>query len=113
MLTKTSCHRVLTTHASLAPLINGLQAIVPADFPLSVEEIPTLATIFPRLGKEVESDPFLPHIPLPRRGMQDVLLYLHSSGSTGFPKPIPCTNQTILAWNAFCEWFQYTTIERD
>lgn len=99
MLQKTSCHRILTTHASLSPLFTSIKSLIPADFPISIEEIPTLAQCYPHLGKETQKDIFVPYpTSQMRREMDDVVLYLHSSGSTGFPKPIPQTNKTALHW---------------
>jgi hypothetical protein len=99
MLQKISCHRVLTTRASLSPLLAGIMSLTPTDFPFSIEEIPTLAQCYPYLGRETYSDIFVPYPALEKpQGMDDVILYLHSSGSTGFPKPIPQTNTTVLHW---------------
>ena len=99
MLQKVSCHRVLTTHASLSPLLTGVTSLIPTDFLLSVEEIPTLAQCYPYLGRETYNDTFVPYPALQRpQGMDDVILYIHSSGSTGLPKPIPQTNTTALHW---------------
>ncbi|KZT19307.1 hypothetical protein NEOLEDRAFT_976969 [Neolentinus lepideus HHB14362 ss-1] len=33
--------------------------------------------------------------------MDDICMYLHSSGSTGFPKAIPQMNKAILDWCSF------------
>lgn len=99
MLQKISCHRVLTTHASLSPLLAGITSLTPTDFPVSIEEIPTLAQCYPYLGRETYSDTFVPYPVLQGpQGMNDVILYIHSSGSTGLPKPIPQTNTTVLHW---------------
>jgi acyl-CoA synthetase (AMP-forming)/AMP-acid ligase II len=99
MLQKISCHRVLTTRASLSLLLAGITSLTPTDFPFSIEEIPTLAQCYPHLGRETYIDIFVPYPALEKpQGMDDVILYLHSSGSTGFPKPIPQTNTTVLHW---------------
>ncbi|KZT23998.1 putative aminoadipate reductase [Neolentinus lepideus HHB14362 ss-1] len=103
MLSKTSCHRILTTSAFLQPLLEGCKAEFAANsHDLHVEEIPTLAQAFPKLGLESKSDPFQPYPALEYEPvMDDVCLYLHSSGSTGFPKPIPQTNKSVLHWCSF------------
>jgi acyl-coenzyme A synthetase/AMP-(fatty) acid ligase len=99
MLQKISCHRVLTTRASLSPLLAGIMSLTPTDFPFSIEEIPTLAQCYPYLGRETYNDTFVPYPASQKpQGMDDVILYIHSSGSTGFPKPIPQTNTTVLHW---------------
>jgi acyl-CoA synthetase (AMP-forming)/AMP-acid ligase II len=99
MLQKTSCHHILTTRASLAPLLTSITSLIASDFTLLIEEIPTLVYCYPHLGKETHSDPFVLYpVSKSPRDMDDVILYLHSSGSTGFPKAIPQTNRTVLHW---------------
>jgi acyl-coenzyme A synthetase/AMP-(fatty) acid ligase len=99
MLQKISCHRVLTTRASLSPLLASITSLTPADFPFSIEEIPTLAQCYPYLGRETYNDTFVPYPALQKpQDMDDVILYIHSSGSTGLPKAIPQTNTTVLHW---------------
>ncbi|KAF7305562.1 PKS-PP domain-containing protein [Mycena chlorophos] len=60
-------------------------------------ELPTLAQMYPLLGRETLEDPFIVY---PRSGkvlLEDVAIYLHSSGSTGFPKPIPMSHRTCVS----------------
>ncbi|KAK0201032.1 putative aminoadipate reductase [Desarmillaria ectypa] len=68
---------------------------------LSVFELPSLDSIFPKLGSETRSDPFTPYVSTMRSLLTDVAFYLHSSGSTGFPKTIPQTQTSILHWCSF------------
>lgn len=76
-----------------------IASVIDKEYTLSIEEIPTLAQIFPRLGSEVVNDPFVPYpAPNPLRALDDIVMYIHSSGSTGFPKPIKQTNEIILEW---------------
>ncbi|KZP33045.1 acetyl-CoA synthetase-like protein [Athelia psychrophila] len=99
MLERSACHRVIITHASLGPLLRDVRELLPTDFPLAVEEIPTLSQCYPHLSNEVENDTFVPY-PASQEGRSpdDLLFYLHSSGSTNFPKPIPQTDRTALSW---------------
>lgn len=101
MLEKSGCHRIITTESSLGDLMNEIRALKPHDFSLSIEEAPALAQCFPNLGHEIANHEF---VPLPPRSkplqIDDLIFYLHSSGSTGFPKPIAQTNRTILGWCA-------------
>ncbi|EPQ57812.1 acetyl-CoA synthetase-like protein [Gloeophyllum trabeum ATCC 11539] len=103
MLEKTSCHRLLTNASILQPLIDGCNTEFTAKgYELHIEEIPTLSQAYPKLGEESAADPFVEYPPLEYEpAMDDVCLYLHSSGSTGFPKPIPQTHRTILHWCSF------------
>lgn len=98
MLEKSGCKRVLTTATSLGPLIAQIKALAPSDA-LIFDDAPTGAQCYPHLGKETRSEPFTPYpafqTPL---DLDQVLFYLHSSGSTGFPKPVPQTSRTLLGW---------------
>ncbi|KAF8154594.1 hypothetical protein B0H34DRAFT_783744 [Crassisporium funariophilum] len=105
LLNDTSCHRLITTRETLQPLINDIQTELSSSqpsFTLSIEEVPLLSDIFPKLGCERLEDPFEPYPSAAvRPSMNDLLLYLHSSGSTGFPKSIPHTYKAMLHWAHF------------
>lgn len=101
LLRVSSCHRIIATCVTLAPLLTGLQkhiAEVDPDFTLKVEELPTLAQIYPNIGVEKTDHPFQPY---PAESFTDspdeIGLYLHSSGSTGFPKAIGQTHRALRA----------------
>ncbi|KAJ7617794.1 hypothetical protein FB45DRAFT_932692 [Roridomyces roridus] len=93
LLQASSCHHIVATRVTLAPLLSRLeQHIAEADpeFTLSVDEVPSLAQLYPNLGVETPECAFQPYPegnahPEP----DDLLMYIHSSGSTGFPKAIP------------------------
>ena len=65
---------------------------------LTIDELPSLQQIFPDFGPsgdaKVHPFPAAEKRPAP----EDIVLYLHSSGSTGFPKPIPQRQVTVLEW---------------
>ncbi|KAI9573382.1 hypothetical protein HD554DRAFT_864833 [Boletus coccyginus] len=73
---------------------------------LQIEDAPTLTDAPPYLGKEMGSAAFVSYPKAKERPLQNDILYyllaghqinyLHSSGSTGFPKPIPITNLTVV-----------------
>lgn len=99
MLVKTNCHRIITTNASLRVLMNEVKTLKPADWELTIEDAPTVAQCYPHLGHETAADPFTPYPePATQLDLDTVFLYIHSSGSTGFPKPIASTTRTILSW---------------
>ncbi|KZP19238.1 acetyl-CoA synthetase-like protein [Athelia psychrophila] len=101
MLQKSGCHRVLSSHASLGVIVAQIAALVPPEHSLSIQEVPTLAQCYPALGHETASDAFTPYpAPSVPPEKDEVVLILHSSGSTGHPKPIPHTNRAILGWCA-------------
>ena len=106
LLRDTSCHRLIATKETLKPLINEIEALASCDasYPLSIEEVPSLSQIYPKLGHETLEDTFEPCPEGPRASMDDILLYLHSSGSTGLPKSIPQTSLSLVHWASFREF---------
>ena len=105
---KSSSHHLVATCETLRDLIEDVKVEVFAKDPtyeLSIEELPALDVIFPRLGVEVENDPFIPYPNLEKRpSISDVCMFLHSSGSTGLPKTIPQTHKTLLNWAGSCKF---------
>ncbi|KAJ7085159.1 putative nonribosomal peptide synthetase [Mycena belliarum] len=128
LLSGTGAHRLMTTKSSLAHLVDDVAAESSAQTPpyeLSIDEIPLLGDIYPHLGRETLEHAFVPY-PEPEEitSMDDVVLYLHSSGephpsfppwklklrtpgSTGFPKVIPWTHRTMIHYASLdlvAEW---------
>lgn len=104
LLKETSCHRLLATTTTLHCLIEEIRGTLLStdpDFAVVTEEVPSLLEIYPKLGHEVEQDPFELYPAGPRPSLDDIGIYLHSSGSTGLPKSIPETFRTIVHWAAF------------
>lgn len=99
LLTKTGCHRILTTGSSLITLMKEVSDLVPADFPLIIHETPTLMQCYPELGQETAEHPFIayPHTITPQ-SPDEVIMYQHSSGTTGIPKPVPHTSRNMIGW---------------
>ncbi|KAF8834980.1 acetyl-CoA synthetase-like protein, partial [Paxillus ammoniavirescens] len=88
MMKKTNCSRIVTLDHAHHGLIDGIREELP-DRELIIDELPPLTYAFPKLGNESESDPFDPYPAAPSRPDLDrPAIYIHSSGSTGFPKPI-------------------------
>ncbi|KAI6017886.1 putative aminoadipate reductase, partial [Pisolithus marmoratus] len=105
LLKKTNCHRLISTQGSLGSLISGIKEEIaaPGDKPydLQINEPPTLATVYPYMSEETVNSPFAPY-PKGEINNDDVMFYMHSSGSTGFPKPIPITH---LIGKHYCNLF--------
>ncbi|EIW80241.1 acetyl-CoA synthetase-like protein [Coniophora puteana RWD-64-598 SS2] len=107
MMKKTSCTRILTlshTHSELLHAIDTERASQSLQ-PATTTEIPTLAQLFPHLGHETSSHPFTQHPgpyppPNARPDVDTPAMYMHSSGSTGFPKPIAHTFRIQIQWLA-------------
>ncbi|EIW76878.1 acetyl-CoA synthetase-like protein [Coniophora puteana RWD-64-598 SS2] len=104
MMTKVSSHHVLATPDVARTLIRDvkreLEVSTISDYPLHVVNAPELGLVYPQLfaedasGSPVEDYPTVAKRP----ALSDIMLYLHSSGSTGHPKSIPQTYQTSLGW---------------
>ncbi|KAJ3917166.1 hypothetical protein F5877DRAFT_91368 [Lentinula edodes] len=90
LLRKSSAHRLLATHATLSGLIDDIKSEIQSGGPyvLNIEETPNLQEVFPYLAKETLEHPFDPPVRTFTPKDNDTALYLHSSGSTGFPKPV-------------------------
>ncbi|KAF5322455.1 hypothetical protein D9619_001794 [Psilocybe cf. subviscida] len=103
MLKEVSCHKLLTTQETLKSIVTEVVELLEKDnYALEVIEMPPLFEIFPHLGSETAADPFeeYPKAAV-RPGLDDAMLYLHSSGSTGFPKSIKETYRIFCHWAAF------------
>lgn len=101
MMKDTSCHRLLTTQQTLHSLVEDIQgqlSVSDPDYGLKIDEVPSLSLVFPKLGKEQANDAFEEYPTGPRRSLTDVVLYIHSSGSTGLPKTIPQRLETMNDW---------------
>ncbi|KAG1846284.1 putative aminoadipate reductase [Suillus subluteus] len=105
MMQKTRCHCLIMTQHSLASLIDGVKAglvsSVTQTNQLQIDEIPALNHLYPMLVSGTPNETIVlyssPLAGLPS-SENDILFYLHTSGSTGFPKPIPITNLTAIHW---------------
>ncbi|KAJ6473849.1 putative aminoadipate reductase [Mycena sanguinolenta] len=104
LLRATSCHRIIATGTTLAALITAVKqhvTEVDPNFALDVEEIPLLSEVYPNLGVETTECSFQPYLPSNQSltsSPDDIALYMHSSGSTGFPKAIAQTNRAVMEW---------------
>ncbi|KAG6877487.1 putative NRPS-like protein biosynthetic cluster [Termitomyces sp. T32_za158] len=103
LLTKTSCRRLLTTYAYLKPLIDSIKSYITGTpfNELRIEEMPSIALIYPYLAHETAEHLFQPYPPaIQQPTRDDICLYLHSSGSTGNPRPIRIAHSFWLDWQA-------------
>lgn len=103
LVKESSCHRVLATRETLKSLVTDVEAQLAAENPtyeLCFEEMPALNTVYPRLGKESLEHPFESYPTGPRPSLDDINIYLHSSGSTGLPKSIKQTFRIMTQWAA-------------
>ncbi|KAJ7165465.1 putative aminoadipate reductase [Mycena crocata] len=105
LLKKTSCHRIIATCVTLELLIVGVQQTIRQthpDYRLDVDEIPSVSQVFPNLDTEMTSNAVESYAaPTSLPAADDIAMYLHSSGSTGFPKAIPQTHRILMQWGSF------------
>lgn len=102
MINKVNCRRLLITQHSLGDLASGIRSALEGHdggSPLHIEEPPTLSAVYPHLGLEDVNSSFLSYPKAERKAeADDLLFYLHSSGSTGFPRPVPVTCRISYHW---------------
>ncbi|KAJ6455206.1 hypothetical protein C8R45DRAFT_1111581 [Mycena sanguinolenta] len=104
LLRASACHHILATCSTLEPLLTGIKnhiAESDPEFTLQIDEIPSLNQVYPNLGRETADCPFQPY---PSRAfnatLEDVSFYIHSSGSTGFPRAVGQTYRMVKQWLA-------------
>jgi long-subunit acyl-CoA synthetase (AMP-forming) len=98
MLQKTSCSHVVS-QSTFAAIIDAVQlGMSEKQLSLQYDELPSLPRIFPQFGGDPTEpvEPFPPQTKPPMK--DDIVLYLHSSGSTGLPKPIAQRQIAVLQW---------------
>ena len=103
MMKKTSCHRIISQEMFI-PLVTSVKAeLSDTGWNIVYTELPSLSSIFPTLGGSIDTKvtPFPP--PAQPHKKDDIVFYLHSSGSTGFPKPIAQRQVNILQWCTSCK----------
>jgi acyl-CoA synthetase (AMP-forming)/AMP-acid ligase II len=91
VLRTVSAHRLIVTESSFRSLLDDVKAeLASSDYSLQIQELPTMDAIYPHLAQETTKHEF-EAIALPPRSdnPDEVVMYIHSSGSTGFPKSIP------------------------
>lgn len=106
MLKTTNCHRIIMQPA-LSALTGAVQStLANEEYVVDLVELPDLYEIFPSLGpaKNIDETAFTPY-PLPEKPRQpdDLVIYIHSSGSTGLPKSIGWTEKIFLHWTDSCK----------
>ncbi|KIJ59312.1 hypothetical protein HYDPIDRAFT_33310 [Hydnomerulius pinastri MD-312] len=110
MMRQTNCSRIVTVRHAHQSLIDDICRET-EDIQLVVDELPILAYAFPKLGREIAFDPFVAYPPSTSRpDLDSPAIYLHSSGSTGFPKPIPHSHRVQIQWMAKPSIYGYCNI---
>lgn len=100
MLEKSECHRIIM-QSSMASLIQDVATQMHAKgFKLQIDELPCPSVAYPEMfsghNQDRNDDPYPPRSPPPEP--DELCFYLHSSGSTGFPKSIPIKHKMTLQY---------------
>ena len=104
MLMKTSARRVIS-QPILSPLTGAVQHDMQAwHCPLQLEDLPDFYDIFPAFSGKQSDSPSVASYPESSQpsSPDDIVLYMHSSGSTGLPKPIPQTQLILAEYGRSC-----------
>lgn len=99
MMQASSCRRILA-HAPTAALAHQVKTGMASEgLSIHVDNLPGLSCVFPHLQDTNNASEFHPYPPSPQPARAlDTAWYIHSSGSTGFPKSIRFTNIRLLQW---------------
>lgn len=126
MVRKVSAHRIVGMGPSVL-LDEVQQQLQREDYAVMIEEMPLFTDVYPRLAHDTRDESFDSVPPFEGGALSADIpaLYLHSSGSTGFPKPIPWRHDFIRAFSAatfkedligykkhICSWLNRKTIIR-
>lgn len=99
MMEHTQCHRVISQPA-FAELMSNVRDALSRGHEMRVDDPPAFTSIYPSLAPSSTNGPASePYPPPPEQPpFTSVAFYLHSSGSTGHPKPVPQTHEFVLRW---------------
>ncbi|TRM56544.1 hypothetical protein BD626DRAFT_618939 [Schizophyllum amplum] len=99
LLRTSGSRRLVTTQYSLHGLIESVKDELGADYALEVDEVPALSVLYPHLAEETAADAFEAYPDMEStKTPDDFEIYMHSSGSTGFPKAIGHTRAGMAGW---------------
>ncbi|KAF8649496.1 hypothetical protein AX16_005765 [Volvariella volvacea WC 439] len=118
LLEKTNCHRILTTKDTTLALMDSIRSHLSTHnpgFKVQINESPALLELFPQLDRNTTERP-KPGIRYPKRADTPdpnvPYMFLHSSGSTGFPKPIPWSRRVLSMWTSMPTLRRYKSTSR-
>ena len=95
---KTACHHIIADSSTKALIADVRAELEGKNHATQTTEPPGLFDAFPSLApgsKQNEHEPYEPYPYSDARPDEEVVIILHSSGSTGFPKPIPLSQQYL------------------
>ncbi len=99
---QTSAHRVITQDPFL-PVLEDAQTQLGAEgFNLAIEDLIPIEQAFPAVKLDDVATQLVEGT-YPKAHQEpnadDIVMYIHSSGSTGFPKPVKLTGRILLQWS--------------
>lgn len=98
MLQETGCHKIVFQPVASSLVVAVGSSMAERGSPIELVPLPDFDVAYPFLEGKV-ADAIQPYpTTTALAGPNNVVLYLHSSGSTGFPKPILQTNRIMLQW---------------
>ncbi|KAJ7181546.1 hypothetical protein C8R43DRAFT_1101377 [Mycena crocata] len=112
LLRASSYHRIIVTCVTLAPLLAEIREYggqIDPDFVLNIKESPSLRQLYPNLGREQPHCSFQPYPTyVSHASLDDIALYLHSSGSTASEghRPDSSSNHTMGQFITNCRSLQ-------
>ncbi|KAF8320371.1 acetyl-CoA synthetase-like protein [Clavulina sp. PMI_390] len=101
LLRRTDCHNVMVGGGSAVhSLLDEAKAYLARDAPgylLNIIQVPSAAKLYPHLGTMADSANSPQDYPLPTNvdDLTALRCYIHSSGTTSLPKPIPITEKQL------------------
>lgn len=100
MLEKSACYRIVTEPSTMPLVQQVVMQMQTKGVTLQIEELPCPSVAYPELFSEHyqprNDDPYPPRSP--PTDPEELCFYLHSSGSTGFPKSIPIKHKMTLQY---------------
>jgi long-subunit acyl-CoA synthetase (AMP-forming) len=101
MLQSTSCTRIIAQE-STASLVGQVRSDMELQgVKITIDHLPALKDVFPRFDDKLNSAQaeVEPYPSATQRGdSHQTALFIHSSGSTGYPKSVPSSSKRFLQW---------------
>lgn len=102
LMERTGSHRILS-QPMFASLTSQVKALLEAKgWAVQVDDCPEFGQVYPELAPNSEAPEVVPYMFGKPSSLDDIALYMHSSGSTGMPKPIAHTFLNSLHWGKNC-----------